>query len=134
MAELSVSILAPAKMVAKTKGGEVMVPGSQGYLTILPGHARLVSELGVGELRVGAGAGTELFFVAGGYLDVAENQVTVLADVVEKVSEINRDRAQEARKRAIGRLDQKNDVDLLRAQAALQRAEQRLALVARSKS
>lgn len=123
---LQVSILSPAKVVARTKASHVLVPGSQGYLGILPGHARLVTELGVGELVVDGESGKQLYFVSGGYLDVANDNVTLLVDVAERPGDIDVQRAEKAKARALERLDQKAGVDVQRAQAALLRASQRL--------
>lgn len=132
MTVLKVNIFSPAKVVAKVSATEVMVPGALGYLTILPGHARLVSELGVGELKVGGidggNGGVETYFVAGGYVDVSQDDVTLLVDVIERPGEIDKNRAEQARQRALDRLDHKAGVDVQRAQAALLRAEKRLLL------
>lgn len=126
MSELQVSILTPSKIVAKAVATSYLqVPGYLGYLGILPGHTSFVSELGVGELKIGQGNG-DAYFVSGGYLDVNNDVVTVMVDVAEKLRDIDRNRAEEAKKRALARLDQKTDVDTLRAQAALVRAQARL--------
>lgn len=132
MGELHVSILTPAKVVGRFKAGQVQVPSSDGYLGILPGHAELVSQLGVGELVVSTGRGEESFFVSGGFVDVGGgNQVTLLVDVAERPTDIDTQRAKEAKRRALTRLDEKLGVDVMRAQAALLRAEQRLAVAVR---
>jgi len=74
------------------------------------------------------------FFVAGGYVEVSGDKVTVLVDVVEKRSEINVERAEKARQRALATLGQREgQVDYPRAQAALKRAEQRLAFAKAAK-
>ena len=132
MAELHVSILTPAKVAGKFLAEQVQVPGIDGYLGVLPGHAQLISELGVGELLIYTRQGIESFFVSGGYLDVGEaNHVTLLVDIAEKPADINVERAKDARQRAVSRLDDKSGVDVVRAQAALRRAEQRLVVAAR---
>jgi F-type H+-transporting ATPase subunit epsilon len=132
MAELHVSILTPAKVAGKFSAEQVQVPGIDGYLGVLPGHTQLISELGVGELLVHTRQGIESFFVSGGYLDVGEaNHVTLLVDNAEKPADINVERAKDARQRAVSRLDDKSGVDVMRAQAALRRAEQRLVVAAR---
>jgi len=70
--------------------------------------------------------------VSGGYLDVGEgNHVTILVDVAEKPVDIKVDRAKDARQRALSRLADESGVDVVRAQAALRRAEQRLVVAAR---
>ena len=135
MADLQVSILSPAKTVAKVTATSVEVPGSLGYLGILPGHTRFVSELGIGQLTVsGAEAGRQVFFIAGGYVDVANDHVTVLADVVEKPADINVKAAEDEKRRAEEALSGKAAVDFQEEQAALARAEARLAVVQRGKS
>lgn len=127
--ELQVNVLSPAKVVIRTKAIHVLVPGSEGYLGILPGHTKLIAELGVGELAVdGEGGKREIFFVAGGYVDVANDNVTLLADIVERTSDIDVKRAEKAKERALERLDQKLGLDVQRAQAALMRATTRLNL------
>lgn len=131
MSDLQVQILTPAKVVAKTAASQVQLPGSQGYMGILPGHTKLVAELGVGELTVDAQGGKQVFFIAGGFVDVANDQVTVLVDVAEKPGDINRDRAEKAKQRALDRLHQKSGVDVMRAQASLLRAEGRLSISSR---
>jgi F-type H+-transporting ATPase subunit epsilon len=131
MADLQVQILTPAKVVAKTAAAQVQLPGSLGYMGILPGHTKLVAELGVGELTVDAQGGKQSYFIAGGFVDVANDQVTVLVDVAEKPGDINRERAEKAKQRALDRLAQKTGVDVMRAQASLLRAEGRLAISAR---
>ncbi len=132
MGELNVSILTPAKVVGRFQAGQVQVPSSDGYLGILPGHAELVSELGVGELIVNTHSGDQSFFVSGGFLNVGGgDHVTLLVDVAEKPTDIDLERAKEAKRRALARLEEKLGVDVMRAQAALLRAEQRLAVASR---
>ena len=132
MGAINVSVLTPARVIGRYQAEQVQVPSSTGYLGVLPGHAELVSELGVGELVVKTEKGSESFFVSGGYLDVgAGNHVTLLLDVAERPSDIDTKRAEEARRRALGRLEEKLGVDVIRAQAALLRAEQRLAVASR---
>jgi F-type H+-transporting ATPase subunit epsilon len=134
MAELQLNILSPAKVVARTRAVHVLVPGSQGYLGILPGHTRLIAELGVGEMSVdGEGGKKETFFVAGGYVDVANDNVTLLADVIERPQDIDIQRAEKAKSRALDRLDKAAEVDVMRAQAALLRATTRISLVQRGR-
>ncbi len=131
MAELQVSVLSPSKIVAQATTSYLQVPGINGYLGILPGHTSFVTELGVGELKIGEG-NKEVYFVAGGYLDVNNDKVTVMVDVAELLPQIDRKRAEEAKNRALQRLEQKVDIDIGRAQAALMRAQVRLDLSARA--
>lgn len=134
MSELSVSILSPAKVVLKTKARQLQAPGVLGSLGILPGHTALVSELVLGELIVDSteAQGRTAYFISGGYLDIANDDVTVLVDVIEKVADIDSARAERARVRALERLEQRDEaIDMARAQAALARAQQRLAIASR---
>jgi len=126
MAELQVNILSPAKVVAKTKAFQVQLPGVLGYLGILPGHTRFITELQAGEMAVEGAGGKQVYFVSGGYADQADDVLTVLVDVVEKPVDIDVARAERAKQRALERLGRKEGVDFARAQAALARAEQRL--------
>lgn len=129
---MQVNVLSPAKVVVKTAAAQVQVPGSQGYMTILPGHAAMVAELKAGELKLKADGGEQTYFVSGGYVDVAKDNVTVLVDTIEKAADIDANRAEEARKRALDRLEQKAaNIDIARAQAALARAQQRLLVAGR---
>lgn len=128
---MQVNVLSPAKVVVKTNAVQVQVPGTMGYMAILPGHAAMVAELGPGELKLKADAGEQRYFISGGYVDVSKELVTVLVDTIEKADAIDTSRAEISRKRALDRLEQKVGVDLVRAQAALTRAQQRLLVAGR---
>jgi F-type H+-transporting ATPase subunit epsilon len=130
MSELQVEILAPAKVITKINASQLQLPGIEGELGILPGHTTFVSELGTGEMTV-MGSSNESFFVAGGYIEVSNDKIKVLVDVCERASNIDKDRAEKAKKRALDRLSAKVDVDLIRAQASFLRAETRLSLIGR---
>jgi F-type H+-transporting ATPase subunit epsilon len=133
MAELQVNLLSPAKIVTKVTATQVQTPAVNGDLGILPGHTKFITELGVGVLKIeGTPSGEQSYFVAGGYLEVNNDVVTLLADVVEKPNEIDRERAAKAKKRAEERLSNESDIDIARAHAALLRATQRLAIVSSS--
>lgn len=77
-----IEITTPEKLVASKQADYAEVPGKDGYLGILPGHAALLSELGSGELKVTSGGKTESYAISGGYLEVRDNHVRVLADSV----------------------------------------------------
>lgn len=131
--ELSVNILSPAKVVSRGKARLVQAPGSLGQLGVLPGHAPMVAELTFGELTVEQPSGTkEEYFITGGYLDVAKDEVTVLVDIIEKITDIDVGRAERAKQRAMQRLEQREaGHDMARAQAAFARASTRIALAGR---
>jgi len=106
----------------------VMAPGVEGQLGILPHHAPLITALQPGELIVRKGDEEEIFVVGGGFMEVAHNKVTILADSAERADEIDVERALAAKQRAEARLAEKRaeDVDYARAEAALRRALARL--------
>ena len=104
----------------------VIAPGAIGELGILPNHAPLVTALAPGELRVQKAGGEDPFFVSGGFLEVRNDTVTVLADTAERGDEIDLERAEAARTRAEQLLRGEADVDKARAQASLQRSLIRL--------
>ena len=105
----------------------VIAPGSEGQLGILPRHAPLLTTLALGELRI-RHAGGRGIFVAGGFLEVNRNVVTVLADDAERASDIDEQRAEAARRRAQALLahpDTSGDLSAIAA-AELERAVGRL--------
>lgn len=120
-------IVTPEKMVVRDAAEEMQIPGKQGYLGILPGHAPLITELAVGEITYRAGGYTHHLAVAWGFAEVLPDKVTVLAETAERAEEIDVRRAQEAKQRAEERLKSANpETDFNRAAIALQRAETRL--------
>jgi F-type H+-transporting ATPase subunit epsilon len=78
-----IQIATPEKLVLDTQVQSAQIPGKDGYMGILPGHAALLSELGVGTLSVTAAGKTEDFQISGGYVEVRDNHVRVLADKAE---------------------------------------------------
>jgi len=129
-------IVTPEKKVVDTAAEEVQIPGKNGYLGILPGHAPLITELAVGEItfREKSGSNEQRLAVAWGFAEVLPGKVTVLAETAERPSEIDVERARKAKERAEQRLaggDTAVDVD--RALDALQRAESRLKVASESK-
>jgi F-type H+-transporting ATPase subunit epsilon len=120
-------IVTPERMVVKEAVEEAQIPGLDGYLGILPGHAPLISELGVGVITYRAGGTTKTLSVAWGFAEVLQDKVTILAETVERPEEIDVARAQQAKERA-EQLLKSNDpeLDYDRAQDDLQRAVTRL--------
>ena len=111
----------------------IQLPGKNGYLGILPGHAPLITELGYGELSYKKGKEVQFMTVLGGYAEVLGDRVTVLAEVAERAEEIDVDRARTAKARAeelMSRTGDK-DVDWDAAGLALRRALIRLQTAAK---
>jgi len=120
-------IVTPEKMVVNEAAEEAQIPGLNGYLGILPGHAPLISELGVGVITYRAGGVTKNLAVAWGFAEVLQDKVTILAETAERPEEIDVARAQQAKERA-EQLLKSNDpeLDYDSAQDDLRRAETRL--------
>lgn len=120
-------IVTPAKLMVKDVAEEAQIPGLNGYLGILPGHAPLITELAVGTITYRSGTTTHSLAVAWGFAEVLQDKVTILAETAERPQEIDVERAQKAKDRAEQRL-KSNDpkVDFDRAEDALQRAETRI--------
>ena len=90
MAEmLHCTVVTPEKSIFGAPASRVTVPAHDGEVGILPGHARLLAKLGNGELRVTADGKTHSFYVEGGFLQVAENRVTVLTDSAFAVQDVD---------------------------------------------
>lgn len=79
---LQVQITTPEKLVFERDADYAEIPGKDGYMGILPGHAALLSELGAGELKITTGGKIESFSITGGYVEVRDDKVRVLADSV----------------------------------------------------
>jgi F-type H+-transporting ATPase subunit epsilon len=111
-----------------------VAPGVEGYFGVLPGHAPFLTTLGVGELTYRTGRDEFHLAVAGGFCEVRNDKVIVLADTAERPDEIDRERAERARQRAEQRLAGRSadEIDYARAQAALARALSRLQVAGRS--
>jgi F-type H+-transporting ATPase subunit epsilon len=120
-------IVTPEKKVVDTPAEEVQIPGKDGYLGVLPGHAPLITELGVGEISYREGATEQRLAVAWGLAEVLPGKVTILAESAERPSEIDVARSRQAKERAEQRLaGGDSTVDVERALDSLQRAESRL--------
>ena len=117
-------IVTPARQILKETVSELTMPGADGYLGVLPGHAPLITELGVGELTyrtTGGQAG--LLAVIRGFAEVLPDRVSVLAETAEFAGDIDLSRAQAALKRAQERMARGGEnIDWDRATLALARA------------
>src|SRR3989304_46653 len=93
-------IVTPGRLVYSDEVDEVVVPGSQGELGILPHHAPLLTTLGLGELRIRKGGSEESFAIIGGFLQVRPDRAVVMAETADMAAEIDLERAEEARREA----------------------------------
>jgi F-type H+-transporting ATPase subunit epsilon len=78
-----IDIATPEKLLLQQTVQSAQIPGKDGYMGILPGHAALLSELGEGTLSVTADGQTRNFTITGGYVEIRDNHVRVLADSAE---------------------------------------------------
>jgi len=132
---LLLEIVTPDRAHLREQVDEVQVPGSEGYLGILPGHTPLLSMLHVGELWYRIGQETHYLSIAGGFVEVLPDRVTVLAQIAERAQEIDVARAEAARKRAEERLARPQaDMDFERARIALMKSLVRLQVAARART
>ena len=115
-------IVTPARKVLSTEVESVVVPSADGYLGILVNHAPLVTALGIGVLRYTSKGKEDSVVISGGFMEVNNNKLSIMADTAELSGEIDIKRAETAEKRARERLQQKDGVDVLRAELALRRA------------
>lgn len=125
---LSVEIVTAEAIIYSQEGvDEVIAPGQEGEFAVLPQHAAFITTLKPGELRILRGGEEEAMAVTGGFFEVRNDRVVVLADAAERIEEIDVARAEEARRRAEETLlDQRELADLVATQASLQRALMRL--------
>jgi F-type H+-transporting ATPase subunit epsilon len=128
MAEaFQLEIVTPEKKVVDTAAEEIQIPGKNGYLGVLPGHAPLITELAIGEITFRAGGKEQKLAVAWGFAEVLPDRVTILAETAERPSEIDVERARKAKERAEKELASGDpNVDVERALAAQKKAETRL--------
>jgi len=134
MAKLNFEIITAERIVYSDEVDIIVAPGSEGELGILPQHAALMTMLQPGELMVRKGNEEDCMFVSGGFMEVRDNKVIVLADTAERAEDIDTDRAEQARARAENRIaTHVTDVDLSRARAAMLRSLMRLKVAEKSK-
>jgi F-type H+-transporting ATPase subunit epsilon len=136
---IAAKVLSPERILFRGEARSVNLPGALGYMAILPGHAPMVAELTSGIVKLvptDENIPVDQYFISGGFVDVSKDGITVLADVVEKYTEINLDRAKKSLKRADERLDSQKsgNVDVSRALSSKKRAINRIQLALDSDS
>jgi F-type H+-transporting ATPase subunit epsilon len=119
-------VVTPERQLLRQSVAEVTLPGADGQLGILPGHAPLITELGIGEMNYRGKSGeSSTLAIISGFAEVLGDRVTVLAETAERPEEIDVSRAEEAKKRAEQRLASgasDPNIDWGRAAIALQRS------------
>ena len=123
----SLRIVSPEGNVLKEDVEFVVLPSELGELGILPNHAPLIAGLNIGVIRYTLNSTLKRVAITGGFVEVIDNSVTVLADTAELSEEIDLTRAVEAKERAMKRLAARsNEIDIRRAEYALRRAAARI--------
>ncbi len=135
MAEtIQLEIVTPERLVVNDTAEYIEIPGKTGYLGVLPGHAPLITEIAAGEINYKSGVAIKRLAVTAGFAEVLPNKVTILAETAEKAEEIDVSRAQAAKQRAEEALRQAGAGGSAEAQAALQRATARIGVAAKKNS
>ena len=122
--QLELEIATPERELVREEVSDVQLPGKDGYLGILPGHAALLGQLGAGALCYTAGGSTHYLAVDGGFIEVLEDHVRVLADSAEKAEDIDLARAKSELEQATEKLGSAEDPDA--ALAAVNHAQARV--------
>jgi F-type H+-transporting ATPase subunit epsilon len=130
---LKLQIITPERVLYEEEGvASVTLTGVQGEMTILPSHAPIMTELRPGPLLFRKGTEEVDVALSGGFLEVRDDRVVVLADTAERSDEIDLARAEEARRRAQTQLAaREGEMDIALVLAALERAQARLRVAER---
>jgi len=125
--KLDLEIVTPERLVLAAAVDEVVLPGSEGYLGVLPGHAPLLTGLAPGELSYRGDGQWRYLAVSGGFAEVLRNRVSVVAETCERPDEIDVERARQEKARAEAALaSETSEAGLRRARESLQKAVTRL--------
>jgi F-type H+-transporting ATPase subunit epsilon len=133
MPKLDIDIVTAERIVySETEVDEIMAPGAAGEFAVLPRHAAFLTMLVPGVVVIKKGGDETEMAISGGFVEVRDNRVVVVADTAERAEEIDAGRAEAARSRAKERLATRTtEVDQARATAALERSLARLRVIER---
>ncbi|MEX2303955.1 MAG: ATP synthase F1 subunit epsilon [Bryobacterales bacterium] len=124
---LTLEVAVPERLLVRETVQQVQIPAEGGYFGVLPGHAPLMSKLGIGVLSFDDGSRTRYMSIHGGVVEVLPDFVRVLADAAEWAEEIDINRAEQARRRANDLLQRHDmEINVERALKAVERAQARL--------
>jgi len=124
---LRLEFVTPERAIVHDEVDEVELPGEEGFLGILPGHAPLLAALKTGEMWYRKGTDKKFAFIAGGFAEIVPDRVSILAQVAERAEDIDLARAEAAKRRAEDRITKpSSEIDVERARIALLRALTRL--------
>jgi F-type H+-transporting ATPase subunit epsilon len=129
---IDLQIVTPERLLVQEQVDEVEIPGSEGYFGVLPGHTPLLASLAVGELWYRKGQEKNYLSIAFGFAEVLPDRVTILARLAERAQDIDVSRAEAAQQRAQQRLTAPADeLDYERARIALMKSMMRLQVSSR---
>jgi len=132
---LALEIVTPERAILHENVDEVEIPGADGYFGVLPGHTPLLASLQVGQLWYRKGTDISYLSVAFGFAEVLPDRVTILAQIAERAEEIDIERAQAERQRAENDLAHRPaDVDMERARISMLKALTRLQVANRART
>jgi F-type H+-transporting ATPase subunit epsilon len=121
--KIRLTLVTPERLLVDESVDELEIPGAEGYLGVLPGHAPLFTEMKVGEFGYKKDGKWTWLAVAWGFAEILPDQARVLAETAERANEIDVERARRAKERAEQRLSRGGeDIDYRRARVALERA------------
>ena len=133
--KILLEIVTPDRALIREEVDEIQLPGSEGYLGVLPGHTPLLTTLKVGELWYRVGAEKHYLAIAGGFVEILPERVTVLAQIAERGQDIDIARAEAAKRRAEERLARpSSDVNFERARIAMMKSLIRLQVASRART
>ena len=122
-------VVTPSRVVYEGNVRSLQSPGVEGDFEILIGHIPMLTALRTGIMTIRDASGQSRYAVSGGFVEVLRHQATVLAETIERVEDIDFNRAREAEARARQRLESEENIDIARAQASLARALNRIRAV-----
>jgi len=126
MANFSVEIVTPTRVITEENISYLRCPGIDGSFGVMAEHAGAIIALAVGEVKMTVSGKDKFFATSGGFVDISKEKVLLLLETAEHADEIDKKRAEKAKKRAQERLSKKDGFDMNRAEAALLRAINRL--------
>ena len=133
--KILLEIVTPDRALIREEVDEIQLPGSEGYLGVLPGHTPLLTTLQVGELWYRIGQEKHYLAIAGGFVEILGERVTVLAQIAERAQDIDINRAEEAKRRAEERLAKPApELDFERARFAMMKSLIRLQVASRART
>jgi len=133
--KITLEIVTPDRSLVTAQVDELQLPGSEGYFGVLPGHTPMLATLKIGEMWYRIGQEMHYLAIAFGFVEVLPERVTVLAQIAERAEEIDVARAQAAKQRAEERAARPSpDLDLERARVALMKSLIRLQVASRART